>query len=290
MTFLAILIVVFAALLHASWNLMVKHAASAGSNFVFSYSVANSIFTAPWALWELAHTSQPWTLAIVMCLAFSTVLNFAYSLCLQRGYQIADLSVVYPVARGTGPTLASIGALIVLGETPKFHALLGLAAVVAGIGLIATQGKLAAFQKHGGARGVRWGLAIGTFIAAYSVNDAWGVKTLGITPVLFVWFPNIIRACLLAPSALKDTTKLKIRMQGYWLYALGVGVLSPISYVLILIVLRMGAPLSIVAPMREMSMMIAAILGMIILREQVNGWRLLGCATLIAGVIILGLA
>ena len=76
-------------------------------------------------------------------------------------------------------------------------------------------------------------------------------------------------------------------MRGHWWAALGVGLLSPLSYILVLMALTGGAPLSIVAPMREMSMMVGALMGMVILREPVGRWRLAGCGVLIAGVIAL---
>ena len=97
-----------------------------------------------------------WSLPVVGCLVLSGILHLAYSLCLQRGYQVADLSVVYPIARGTGPLLSSIGAFILLRETPSTQGIFGLLAVVAGIGFISTQGDLSAFRKPRGLDGVRW--------------------------------------------------------------------------------------------------------------------------------------
>jgi uncharacterized membrane protein len=76
-------------------------------------------------------------------------------------------------------------------------------------------------------------------------------------------------------------------MHGFWWIAVGVGLLSPLSYILVLAALTAGAPLSLVAPMREMSMMVGALMGMLILREVVGAWRLAGCGILIAGVILL---
>jgi len=118
------------------------------------------------------------------------------------GYQVADLSVVYPVARGTGPMLSSLGAFLLLGEAPTPQRVLGLLTVVAGIGLISTQGNLAAFRQPGGQAGVRWGMATGSLIAGYTVVDAYGVKTLGIQPVVLDWCANLLRFVLLAPIVL----------------------------------------------------------------------------------------
>lgn len=78
-------------------------------------------------------------------------------------------------------------------------------------------------------------------------------------------------------------------MKGRWSLAIGVGALSPLSYILVLTALDWGAPLSLVAPAREMSMMIGAMFGMVILRERVSVWRLAGCLILILGVVLLGL-
>jgi uncharacterized membrane protein len=73
-----------------------------------------------------------------------------------------------------------------------------------------------------------------------------------------------------------------------WLLAVGVGLLSPLSYILVLAALDIGVPLSVVAPAREMSMMIGALFGMLVLREAVGVWRLVGCAVLVGGVVLLG--
>jgi drug/metabolite transporter (DMT)-like permease len=200
------------------------------------------------------------------------------------------LSVVYPVARGTGPMLSSFGAFLLLGEAPSPQRLLGLAAVVIGIGLISTRGDLGAFRRPGGQAGVRWGTATGFLIASYTVVDAYSVKTLGIQPVIVDWFSNLLRFFLLAPVVLRDPDRARRLMQGRWLLAIGVGLLSPLSYILVLAALNMGAPLSVVAPTREMSMMIGALFGMVILREAVGVWRLAGCLVLIAGVVLLGSA
>jgi drug/metabolite transporter (DMT)-like permease len=216
------------------------------------------------------------------------VIHLAYSLCLQRGYQAADLSVVYPTARGTGPLLSSIGAFLLLGETPSSQGIAGLLAVIVGILLISTQGDLSAFRRPGGQAGLRWGAGTGSLIASYTVVDAYLVKSLGVHPVILDWCSNLLRFALLAPLVLNDIDRARERMKGHWHLAIAVGLLSPLSYILVLIALDMGAPLSVVAPAREMSMMLGAILGMIVLREPVGRWRLVGCSVLILGVVLLG--
>ena len=113
---------------------------------------------------------------------------------------------------------------------------------------------------------------------------------LGVHPVILDWFSNFIRFFMLAPLVMRNPSRAKQAMQGYWWLAVGVGLLSPLSYIFVLTAVDMGAPVSLVAPAREMSMMIGAIFGMMILRERVNVWRVAGCAAIIAGVVLLGAA
>ena len=290
MSLVPLVLVVLAAFIHASWNLLAKRAAAAGPAFVLAYNVVATVAYLPWVIWLLATREQVWSWPIVLCLLASAIIHLGYSLCLQRGYQVADLSVVYPIARGTGPLFSSIGAFILLQEPPTWLGVLGLLAVVAGIGLISTQGNLVAFRQPKGQEGVRWGLSTGSLIAAYTVVDGYGVKVLGIHPVLLDWFSNFLRLFLLGPVMLRHPAQMMKAMQGHWWLAVGVGLFSPLSYILVLSAVEMGAPLSLVAPAREMSMMIGAMFGMMILREPVNAWRVGGCATIIAGVVLLGAA
>lgn len=287
MTLGSVFLVVLASVLHARWNILAKRAASAGPIFVFAYTLVACIAYAPWAFYLLATSSLAWTGEGILFIFLSGMIHLAYSLCLQQGYRVADLSVVYPVARGTGPMLSTVGALLILGEVPSPGALAGLFLVVAGIGLIATRGDLAVFRQPGAQTGVRWGTATGGLIALYTVVDAYAVKVVGLGPVLLDWFANLVRMVALAPFVLRNPRVALAPMRGHWQTAIGVGLLAPLGYILVLGALAGGAPLHIVAPMREMSMMVGVLLSMLILKETVGPWRLGGCMVLIAGVILL---
>ncbi|PTV97336.1 EamA-like transporter family protein [Rhodobacter aestuarii] len=287
MTLASLLLVVLASFLHASWNLLAKRAASAGPVFVLAFSLIAWVIYTPWVVWLIWHGGFALSWMGAGVLLASSVLHLGYNLCLQRGYQRADLSVVYPVARGTGPMLSTLAAFVVFREPPTSAGVAGLIAVVGGIVLIATQGNIAAFRRPEGQAGVRWGLATGGFIASYTVTDAMAVKMLGIAPVVLDWVSNLLRVLMLLPMVLANPARARAAMRGHWITALGVGILSPLSYILVLTALTQGAPLSLVAPMREMSMMVGALMGMLILRETVGRWRLIGCAVLIGGVILL---
>src|SRR4051812_41991419 len=223
MSLLSLSLVVLAAFIHATWNLLSKRAAPAGPTFVFAYKLVACVVYLPWVGWLVVHGPGRWDWPVGGCLMLSALIHLAYSLCLQRGYQVADLSVVYPIARGTGPMLSSIGAFILLRETPTTQGILGLLAVVAGIGFICTQGDLSAFRKPRGLDGVRWGTATGSLIASYTVVDGYGVKILGIHPVVLDWISNFLRVLMLAPIIVSNWARTRERMKGYWWLALGVG-------------------------------------------------------------------
>lgn len=290
MSYTALTLIVLAAFIHATWNLLAKRAAQAGPTFVFVYTTISAIAYLPWMVWLIIDGAVAWSLPVIICIAMSGALHLVYSLLLQRGYQVADLSVVYPIARGTGPMLSTVGAFLLLGEDPSPHGIAGLLAIVSGIVLISTQGNLAKFREPSARRGVHWGMLTGTAISSYTVVDAYGVKALGIHPVVLDWCSNVVRVIVLAPWVVANRHLLRSRMRKRWGLAIAVGLLAPLSYILVLLALQIGAPLSLAAPAREMSMMVGALFGMIILREKVGPARLLGCAILMVGVILLGMA
>lgn len=281
----SIALVVCAALIHATWNLYAKRAAGAGPTFVLAYSAISTVSYTPFALWLIATGGLPFTAVAIGIMLLSGLIHCIYSLALQAGYRAADLSVVYPVARGTGPALSSVGAFLLLREVPTMSGLAGLALVLGGIALIATNGRLAHFARPGAWTGIRWGLLIGGLIATYTVTDGFGVKILLIAPVILDWGSNVIRTALLVPVAIRSDWRGT--MTGHWRAAIIVGVISPLGYIFVLTALSRGADLHIVAPMREMSMMVGALLGMVVLHEAVGRARLAGCAILLAGVVLL---
>lgn len=290
MTPVATLLVLLAAVTHASWNLLAKRAAHAGSAFLFWSGVFAILFYAPWALWLIAAGDIDWSAPMWACIVASAAIHLGYSLALQQGYRVADLSVVYPIARGSGPLLSSLAAFLIFAETPSALRLLGLAGVVGGILLIATDGRVARLGRADARAGVVWGGATGGLIASYTLVDGYGVKRLGIDAVLLDWFANILRTVVLAIAVIPRWRASLALMRGHWRAAIGVGFLSPLGYILVLQAMADGAPVSIVAPMRELSMMIVALLGLVLLGERVGPARAAGCAIMVAGVILLGLS
>lgn len=287
MTGSALLLVILAAICHASWNLLAKKGAKVGSAFVFSYGLCSAVLFTPWVIWILLFEHNQWSWEIVRCMVLSGALHLTYSLCLQRGYQVADLSVVYPIARGTGPFLSTIGAILFIREPATLMGLGGMLSVVAGVLMIATQGQIKRLLQPEAMVGVRWGLLIGLLIAAYTLVDAYGVIMLAIAPVLFDWATSVIKTIMMLPHVARQPKRAWQAMQGYWHLAWAIGLLSPLGYILVLYALRDGAPVSLVAPAREMSMLLVTLAGLYILREPVGWGRIVGCCFIGAGVVLL---
>ncbi|WP_269531760.1 DMT family transporter [Chitinimonas sp. BJYL2] len=281
----ALALVIIAAFTHASWNLMAKKAADS-RHFVWLYSAGTVVLWFPviLAVFLIARPVIGWPEAVA--LAGSAVLHTLYSMSLQRGYKVGDLSVVYPVARGTGPLVSFFGAMLVLGERPGWVAACGAFLVVAGVFLLA--GGPALFKPGAERRGLHWGVITGALIACYTVWDGYAVKVLLLSPILIDYFGNLLRLLILTPRALADHPALLPEWRRYWRLALTVSVLGPLGYTLVLFAMQQ-APVSHVAPARELSMMIGAWYGARLLDEGDLGRRVLAAAIIVAGVVCLAL-
>ena len=211
MSLLPLSLVIFAAFIHATWNLLSKRAAAAGAAFVFAYNVVACVVYLPWMVWLLVYGELTWSLPIAACLVLSAVIHLAYSLCLQRGYQVADLSVVYPIARGTGPMLSSIGAFIVSARNTDDPGHLRIARCRRGdrLHFHARRSFRIPSATRPGRRAL--GTATGSLIAGYTVVDGFGVKVLGIHPVVLDWVTNLVRFFILAPIVLSNWARAKER-------------------------------------------------------------------------------
>ena len=217
----------------------------------------------------------------------SALLRTLYFVVLLRGYRLADLTVVYPLARGTGPLLSSLAAIFWLGEAVSIFGIFGIACVIGGVFLIAGGPSLTRARLR--SAGLRYGLLTGVLIACYTVVDGYAVKVLLLSPFLMHYVENVVRGVLLMPVLLRDRPAARVLWQQQWKYALLVGTITPVSYVLVLYALQ-TAPLSLVAPAREVSMLFAALIGGHLLGEGDRWLRVMGALLIACGVVMLGLA
>ena len=284
----ALLLIVVAAFIHAWWNLLMKRAGAGGLVFVWGITAATAVvFAVPvFALMrdDLAAVDAPIFVAVLVSAAVHTL----YLWVLQRGYAAGDLSVVYPVARGVGPALAALGAIALLGEAASAASIAGLALIVAGTFTIAGGWAMLRAPARLGP-GIAWGAAIGVTIAVYTVNDGRAVRLLRADPIVYYWLVNVVQALALAPWVVRQAGEARTLVARHGRTLLAVGVLSPLGYMLALQAMTL-APVSHVAPARELSMLIAAVLGARLLGEGHLWRRVAGAALIASGVAALALA
>jgi drug/metabolite transporter (DMT)-like permease len=285
-------LVLFAALLHALWNVVAKRTGG-DARFALIAALFLAVVWAPlgvWAAWDALPHWGPVEWAVLLA---SAIVHVFYFTTLLRGYRLSDLTVVYPVARGTGPLLATLGALVWLGEAMSVVAACGVAGVAIGVFFIAGGPGLWA-KAHDPAQrarvraGIGWGAATGALIAGYTLIDGYAVKVLLLSPILVDYVGNVFRVPFLLPAALRDRRGFAECCRTQWRAALVVAVLGPLGYVLVLYAMRL-APISHVAPAREVSMLFAALLGGRLLGEGDRSLRLAGAACIAAGVGALAL-
>ena len=281
-------LVLAGAVCHALWNILAKRAAG-GPLFVWLFGCVSMAAAAPVALWTWWTHPQTFDVWMWMAALTSGLVHVVYSLVLQQGYRVSDFAVVYPVARGTGPLMSVLGAVVLLSEVPSALGWLGVAMVLGGVFM--TAGALDILSGDASRRrlGVLWGVLTGLCIACYTVIDGWAVKSLGMVPVLFYAVGLLFRTLLLAPWALRRSAALREQWRQQRTAILLVGLLSPLAYSLVLFAVQ-TAPLSYVAPVREISILIGTALGARLLNESLRPSQVLGAAMMLLGVAGLALA
>ncbi|MBM3753818.1 MAG: EamA family transporter [Acidobacteria bacterium] len=274
----AILLVLAAAVTHAAWNLLAKRVRG-GMETVWLYSSIGTLMLAPWALYAYAEAWPRLGAREAYSLAGSCFWQLIYFVCLQQAYKHGDLSLVYPVARGAGPLIASVGAMLVLGESAPLTAWIGIAMISGGV--------LFFLQFGGGPRtAILWGLATGVIIGVYSLWDKYAISGLGLAPIMIEWTTDASRAITLAPVA-RGKWREAWRASPFTLC--WIALLNPLAYIFVLSAMQL-APLHRVAPMRELSIVLGTVLGARLLGEPQSAHRISGACVIAAGVFFLSIA
>ncbi|MCM8748139.1 DMT family transporter [Thermomicrobiaceae bacterium CFH 74404] len=286
MTLFALGLILAAAFCHATWNLLAKRVGS-GAPFIWLFGTLGALIYGPLAigiiLWQRPELGLPQLVFIVG----SALLHIAYFLLLQQGYRVGDLSLVYPLARGTGPMLSTLGAIALFGERPSPLALAGAALIIGSIFLLTGGARL--LRRPLSADGaVVFGLLTGTLIATYTLWDKHAVSALAIPPVVLDWSTAVARSLLLTPIAARRWDEVQALWRDHRLPVLGVAILTPLAYILVLTAMRF-TPVSYVAPAREISILIGTAMGAHLLDEGNAHRRLLAASGMVLGIIALAL-
>jgi len=270
-------LVIAAAFAHAGWNFLAK-GAEGGAGFVWLCAAVGSVIWLP--VLAVAAVVDPGELGWIALglMIGSGILHTLYFTLLQRGYGAGDLSLVYPLARGTGPLLSGAAAIVLLGERPSAPALAGGLIIVGAV--FALVGR-----AHGSREAVIFAVLTGVAIASYTLWDKHAVGPSKLSPVVYNWGTNLTVAFVLLPFVLRRGGGVP---SGELRRASAVGLLSPLAYVLVLFALA-RAPVSVVAPARETSILVGVLLGTTVLGEGERHRRLIAAAAIVLGVTALAL-
>ena len=282
MTAVALALVVFSAFIHASWNFVLKKSGG-GTGLVTCASLTSLLIYAPIVLgatWYVGYDFKPMHLALMFA---SGMIHTFYFLLLDRAYRSGgDLSIVYPLARSTGPLITIVVAVMLLGERPSPTAIAG--AVLIGASALLLTGNPFAWHKSEARHAVGFALLTGCVIASYTIFDKASVASWLIPPLLYDWGCNFFRVCVLVPFT---NRRAPGSMAAAWrerrgaVVAIALG--SPLSYILVLTAM-VFTPVSLVAPAREVSILFAALMGAHFLREGDLARRVVAAIGMVLGI------
>jgi drug/metabolite transporter (DMT)-like permease len=269
-------LVLAAALLHASWNALVK----AGGDPFVRLAVVNAVgglCAVPVLLLVGLPAPDSWPF-----LFGSVVVHHAYYLALGYGYRFGDLSHVYPVARGIAPPLVAFCAWAFAGESVGLLGLLAILVISGGIVSLAftDDGRLVAIRP------LALGLATGITIAAYTLFDGLGGRAAGDVFAYIAWLFAIDAVPFSLIVALRYRRRLGPALDACWRPAAFGGALAAIAYALVIWAMSL-TPMAAVSALRETSVIIAALIGTRILREPFGARRVLAASLVAAGVVLL---
>ena len=287
MTATVVALIVGSACIHATWNLLAKRAGSTTAFTAVLVWVASIIYAPIVLVWWIFN--QPtFGLVEIGVICVSAIFQVAYFVLLNRAYQAGDISLVYPIARGSGPMFTVTGAVLLLGEQPSIVAILGV--ILIGIGVLVLSSKRRVNESEATPAGAPhstaiWlALAVGISIASYSLWDKVAVTLRHIHPLLVNWGVNFGVSLALLPYAVRHTSEIRAVWFNQRRAAVAVGLLNPLAYLIVLFALTLS-PVSSIAPMREISIVLGTLLGARVLHEPVGLRRFAGACILTAGVV-----
>jgi drug/metabolite transporter (DMT)-like permease len=269
-----------AGLLHAGWNALLK--SSGGGDplldtaTVVAGSTVCSLLALPFVPLPLA---ESWPFALS-----SVVIHFGYYLTLAQAYRTGDLSFAYPLMRGTAPLLVTLLGVLFLRELPPALVMVGILLICTGIVGIAFA------QRHRHPRAATaWALANAVIIAVYTLVDGAGARASGNALSYVLWLTFVEGIVFLLWIGLRHRERAPRYIGAQWRRGLLGGFCSVAAYAIVLWAMT-RAPVAAVAALRETSVLFAAIIGTVLLKEGFGYARLAGALSVVAGVAALKLA
>ena len=276
MSITVIALVLCAALLHASWNALLKSSADKLASLAVM-TIGAGLGALPLVLYLPLPLPASWPY-----IALSAVLHTGYNLFLIRAYRIGDFSQAYPIARGSSPLLVTLGATLFVGEQMNLMTLLGV--ILISVGIIS----LAKIKDGSHLAGPIAALTTGAFIAAYTIVDGVGARAAGSALTYCGWLFVLDSIPLTLIYLWRHRrSPFALRVSETWT-ALGGGVMSLLAYGIVIWAVTL-APMGTVSALRETSVLFAALIGSLFLGEKLSTRRILSCLLITFGAIVLGL-
>lgn len=286
MSVLAVSVILMSAFMHATWNYLAKRS-QGGFAFVWLYLIASLVIYAPILLMMFMMEYVTLDLMDLWLIIASGIIHLVYALILQKGYQKGDLSLVYPIARGTGPLIVALTALFLFDEQITGLGIVGIVLIL--LGVFVMTGGLHIFKKGNSLTSVYYGLIIGVTIASYTLLDKGAVSIFAVSPFLLNYGGIVVQVFVLTPFMKKNWHQVQSSWQHHRQEALGIGFLFPLAYLLVLMTMTF-TPVSYVAPVREISILIGAILGAYLLKEGFGVRRIVAAVMMVIGIACVALS
>lgn len=281
----ALILLIAAAILHAVWNLITKQV-NGKLAFFWLISLFSAIIYLPLLIFQLVSSPIQYTGSLFLFGIISALLHLFYFVALQVGYRKADLSVVYPVARGAGPVFSIIGAILIFAERPGIMAILGSLLIVCGVVLMTG---LKIKKDVAILKGFYYGMLTGFLISTYTLWDKFAVVTHHVSAVFITFASIVLPLIVLLPIPIRRSEEVLLELKKHWKQGLAVAVFQPLSYLLVLIAMK-TTPLSYVAPIRELSIVFAVFFGANLLKEKDSRKRIIAALIILTGISILAIA
>lgn len=285
MSALSITIITIAAAIHAYWNMLAKRAIDV-KLFAWLSCTTASIVYAPLALYVLSSQQHSFSPTIYGALFIMILVHFLGFTFILKGYKYGDYSIMYPVTRGTGPLIATLSAIVFLGERPSLLSLGGISLIVVGIFILSGS---KALKSTKALKPIAFGIMTGCLVAAATVWSKFCVSNLGIHFVLVDYVSSLGLAFILTPYVLSKRQELADEWNKNKFHAPLVGILRTLAFMSVLFVLT-TTPVYYVAPLREMSILFAAIIGAKLLKEGQIRRRLAAACVMFGGLVSLSIS
>ncbi len=272
--------VLFAAACHAGWNALIKVGLDPLSTTILIAlgSAAVSLVGLPFVGMPAA-AAWPWLIA-------SGLVHLVYFAALAEGYRAGDLGQVYPIARGAAPLMTATASTFLVGEHLSIFGWTGIAALATGVLLLSARGGRAIV--HLDRRAVGFALLTAVTICAYSLVDGIGAR-VSQNPQAYVGWVFVLNAAMLVPYGLwRKASGLSLAISRFWLRGLVGGALQALAYGIVLWAMTL-APIAIVAGLRETSVLFAAVIAVLMLKEPFRMARVGAAALIVCGLVLLRL-